>query len=319
MTRRSRQVLAVLALALATAACDATGPAEASPPPSAPLTWGVFVPDDGAPSSDLGVVAAMAGEEPEYVMRFAATGEDVPLDHLTAISDAGMTPILTLEPWVPEAGASQPAYTLDRIAAGEHDADLRRWAAGLADFGRPVLLRFAHEMNGDWYPWSVGIGGTAADYVAAWTHVHGLVRAAGADDVRFVWSPNVPLDGATDPADAYPGPETVDVLGLDGYNWGAGGGHTWVDPEALFADGLELLRELDGDLPILVAETASAEGPRAGLDKALWIRDLVEYLDGQERVVGFVWFQADKERDWRFNSSAEAEAAFREALGQRRS
>lgn len=287
-------------------------------PPHA-LTWGVYVPDDGTPSADLGVVQAMAGDAPDHVLRFAALDEEVPLGPLTAIAQSGATPVLTLEPWVPGAGVDQPDYALRRIAAGDHDAALGRWAAALTEWNRPVLLRFAHEMNSSWYPWSVGVNGNSAeDYVAAWDHVHGVFQDAGAAQVSFVWAPNVPYPGETAAIESvFPGSDQVDVLGLDGYNWGEGDGYRWQSPAELFGPGLHRLRELPGDLPIMITETASAEGPRAGSDKADWTAALIDYLVRSERVTGFVWFQAQKERDWRLNSSEQAQAAFQDALAGR--
>ncbi|MGB8020628.1 MAG: glycosyl hydrolase, partial [Candidatus Nanopelagicales bacterium] len=280
-----------------------------------PLAWGVFAPDDGAGSSDLSAIALMAGDQPDYVERFAAIDEPVPIGALDGISNAGMTPILTLEPWVPGRGVDQPDYSLARIAAGHHDAALTRWAGRLAAWGRPLLLRFAHEPNSDWYPWSVGSNGNdAGDYVAAWRHIHDVFGSAGADQVSFVWAANVPYPGSSDLAATYPGPQDVDYLGLDGYNWGDGEGRTWQHPSELLGAGLAQLRELDGDKPILVTEVASNEGAALGTDKARWIGQLVDYLSREDRVAGFVWFQADKERDWRFNSTPEAQDAMKDAL-----
>lgn len=281
------------------------------------LQWGVFLPDDGSASSDIETVAMMAGDEPDLVMVFAAIDEPVPIDRLEQITGAGRAVMLTLEPWIPGDGVSQPKYSLKRIAAGAHDAALSRWARQLAAWDRPLQLRFAHEMNGTWYPWAVGVNGNdAQDYVAAWNHVHAIFRAAGADQVDFVWAPNAAFEGSSNLEDAYPGPEVVDLLGVDGYNWASGDGFTWQGPEEIFGETLERLRALDGGLPILVAETASAEGPVLGADKAAWIRDAVDYFSRSDRVVGFIWFQAVKERDWRFNSTAEAQAAMKDALAQ---
>jgi Glycosyl hydrolase family 26 len=287
--------------------------------PAHPLDWGVFVPDDGAPSSDLSVVTEMAGEVPDYVMRFAAIDQPVPLSALTSIAAAGATPVLTLEPWVPDAGVDQSSYALARIAAGDHDAALRRWAAELQAWNSPVLLRFAHEMNATWYPWSVGVNGnTAADYLAAWNHLHDIFTDSGADQVSFVWAPNVPYPGDTvDMAAVFPGPDAVDVLGVDGYNWGAGDGQEWQSPADLFGPALATLNELPGDLPILLTETASAEGAESGVAKAAWITEFTEFAAHADGVTGFLWFQAQKERDWRFNSTQQAEAAFRTALANR--
>lgn len=303
--------LAVLALGIVAAMLAVVAFAAAQRPSS--RLWGAYVPDGSSQAGDIAVLAAEAGRQPDYVHRFAALGQPVPLARLTAISAAGMTPLLTLEPWTPGAGVDQPNYRLARIAAGEHDRDLQRWAEDLAQWDQPLLLRFAHEQNGQWYPWSVGVNGNSAtDYVRAWRHVRAVFRSAGADQARFVWAPNIPFAGASDLAESFPGAAEVDVLGLDGYNWGAGQGQGWVEPEELFSAGLGRLRSLPGEHPILITEVASADG--RGSRKAAWIRSLVAYLQQQEQVTGFVWFHADKERDWRFTSTPAAHQAFREAL-----
>ncbi len=41
------------------------------------------------------------------------------------------------------------------ISRGDHDEALRSIARTLATHQGPVLIRFAHEMNADWYPWGV--------------------------------------------------------------------------------------------------------------------------------------------------------------------
>jgi hypothetical protein len=180
------------------------------------------------------------------------------------------------------------------------------------------MLRFAHEMNGDWYPWAVGVNGnTSDDYVAAWRHVHDLFRSVGVSNVRFLWSPNVPVSGQTsDLAAAYPGANMVDILGLDGYNWGAGDGHEWTEPDMLFDEGLNQLRALDGRQPILISETSSAEGSGLGQSKAQWIAKLMSHGSSQKRVTGFIWFDVNKERDWRINSSQAAQEAFKASLAK---
>ncbi|MEQ7739105.1 hypothetical protein, partial [Escherichia coli] len=68
--------------------------------------------------------------------------------------------------------------------------------------------------------------------------------------------------------------------------------------------------------PILVAETASTE---VGGSKAAWNTDLVSYLAAQPDVMGFVWFNLQKEADWRINSSDASASALKSALLARRS
>lgn len=260
----------------------------------------------------------MAGSRPHYVMRFAAIDERTPVPELSEIAAAGAQPILTLEPWRPEAGVEQPDYALSRITAGNFDEQLDTWARNLATWGQPVLLRFAHEMNSAHYPWSIGVNGnSAADYVAAWKHVRARFASAGAHNVSFMWCPDAPYEGSADVAEAFPGADSVDVLCLDGYNWGDGDGHSWKSPPDIFSRGLDQLRALDNTHPIVIAETASVEGPHSGEDKAGWIAQLFDFLSRQDRVSGVVWFQMDKERDWRFNSTNQSQTAFKDAIASR--
>ncbi len=178
--------------------------------------------------------------------------------------------------------------------------DIRCWSA-------------LHEMNGTWYPWAVGVNGnTAADYRAAWIHTHDLMRAEGADLVRFVWAPMTAIPGISDFESAYPGDDYVDEIGVDGYNWGDDGTHGWASPDYLFTASLARLRALAPSKPILIAEVGSADSPDPAR-KAAWISEFVTVATTEPGVDGFIWFQANKERDWRFNSNPHAANAFRSA------
>ena len=64
-------------------------------------------------------------------------GFSAPRAALTAALEADALSMLT---WVPKHG-------LDPINRGEHDADLRGYAAAIRDLGYPILLRPAQEMN----------------------------------------------------------------------------------------------------------------------------------------------------------------------------
>ncbi|WP_090355358.1 glycoside hydrolase family 26 protein [Mycolicibacterium fluoranthenivorans] len=308
----------VSVLAVLTGCGHDTSPAVAGERASHWIDWGVFLPDDGAPSSNLWTVREMTGSQPRYVMRFAALDDRTPIPELNVIASSGAQPIITLEPWQPGAGVDQPEYALSHIASGDFDTQIDTWAHNLAEWGQPVVLRFAHEMNSDHYPWSVGVNGNSAeDYRAAWAHVRERFSRARAGNVSFMWCPDAPGEGSNDLASTYPGAESVDLLCLDGYNWGDGSGHTWRNPEQIFTDGLNQLRALEGNRPIVIAETASVEGPQSGTDKAAWINKLFEFLSREDRVAAVVWFQMDKERDWRLNSSGQSQQAFKRALADR--
>ncbi|WP_142064075.1 glycosyl hydrolase [Pseudarthrobacter sp. B4EP4b] len=293
-------------------------PVQELPPVStARLRFGAATPNGPLASAELDEVARLAGESPSSVLFYKDFLQAPPISEMNAARARGAVPLVTWEPWAWGGGLDQPAYALDRIAAGDFDARIVEWGQALAAWGYPVQLRFAHEMNGNWYPWAEGVNGNGAgDYVQAWRHVHDVVAATGASNVSWVWSPNVPYWGSTDLAGLFPGAGYVDVVALDGYNWGTSASWSgWISPQDLFAPGIAELRALAPGLPILIAETASSE---AGGSKAAWNTDLVSYLAAQPDVIGFVWFHMQKEADWRINSSDASAAAFKSALAARR-
>jgi hypothetical protein len=236
-------------------------------------------------------------------------GGDFPAADASRIAATGAVPELTWEPWDPAAGVDQPAYALDRITAGAHDAYLKRWATQVRAWGGPLVIRFAHEMNGDWYPWAEGVNTNGpGDHAAAWRHVVGIFRRAKATNVTWSWSANVPYPGSTPLASLYPGDAYVDRVGLDGYNWGTTQSwSSWQSFGDLFGPGVAELQSLS-TRPVHVNETAAPEG--AGGDKAAWIADMWAWLDAHPEVRGLTWFSLLKEADWRIDSSEASLAAW---------
>lgn len=237
-------------------------------------------------------------------------GEPFPTDVLTQARANGVLPSITWEPWDPAAGVDQPRYRLSTIAAGGFDDYIDRWARAAAAYGGPVKIRFAHEMNGTWYPWSAATNGNSpATYIAAFRHVQDRFDAAGATNVIWVWSPNIVPGMPVTLASVWPGARYVDAIGIDGYNGGADepsmGG--WRSPRQVFADTLAQIDQLAPTTPVYIAETGSAEG---GGDKAAWIRELFAYL-ATTRVSGVDWFEFGGRADWRLTSSVASAAAAR--------
>ncbi|HET7489605.1 MAG TPA: glycosyl hydrolase [Acidimicrobiales bacterium] len=139
----------------------------------------------------------------------------------------------------------EPNGGLDAVT-DESAADLAGRLAGYNRQGVPVFLRFAHEMNGSWYPW----GQSPERYVAAFRTVAAAVHRA-APATATVWAPSYgggyPFAGgryqaaAGTPAFAaldtnhdgvltmaddayapyYPGDDAVDWVGMSLYHWGA--------------------------------------------------------------------------------------------------
>jgi beta-mannanase len=227
-----------------------------------------------------------------------------------AIANQGITPMLA---WEAEDGAlsdpvSQPGYTLASIIDGNHDGLLTIWATEIKAWGGRLMLRFAPEMNGNWNPYSEGVNGNmAGQYVLAWRHVHDLFVARGATNVEWVWNPSVDYTGSVPLPGLYPGDSYVDFVGLDGYNWGTSQTwSTWQTPQEVFSPTIADVRTFT-QKPIILTEVASSE---LGGDKAQWISQFFGWLKATPAVTGFVWFEFNKETDWRVESSPASLAAF---------
>jgi mannan endo-1,4-beta-mannosidase len=235
-----------------------------------------------------------------------------PVSGIARVDATGATAVITWEPWlwrtdVPGSGAATAA----EIAAGRHDDHLFAWAAALATIGTPVYLRFAHEFNGDWYPWTPAHGTTPDTYVAAWRHTHDLFRRAGAINVRWIWSPDATSRGEQPLRAWFPGDDYVDVVGIDGYNWGTiRPWSRWTPAAELFEPVVTEVRALT-DRPMMIAEVGCAED---GGDKAAWVSAFVEWAAAQPDIDAVIWFHHDKETDWRITSSPAATAAMADAL-----
>jgi cellulose synthase (UDP-forming) len=230
----------------------------------------------------------------------------VDLEQLRAVAARGSTPQITWEPWDRTRGVGrQPDYTLASIISGRHDEYIRSWARGLHRYGGPVLIRFAQEMNGIVYPWAEATNGNRpGEYASAWRHVHDIFTAEGATNVRWVWCPKT---GPIVPGQ-YPGDRYVNVVALSGFNGGSvlpwGGWRTFADA---FNVPLQSLRRIAPGKPVQISEVGAVE---AGGSKPQWIKQMFDYLEAHTWIRSVLWFDLDKQADWRVATSPAAQSAF---------
>lgn len=293
-------------------------PSAAPAPAPVPVALGAYI--SGAPwdPTKIDEFTALVGVAPAVVMWYQdwehpGVREFDPVK-MNAVTSRGAVPLVTWNPWDDSGGTSQPAYALRTIVAGDHDLFIREWARDAAAWRRPFYLRFAPEMNGNWFPWSPGVNGNAtADYIAAWRHVVDIFRQEGAANTAWVWSPNVTDAPGTAFAPLYPGDGYVDWVALDGYNWGASQPtdpyNHWTELSDLFGASYDALSALTSK-PMMIAEVASTE---VGGDKAAWItRGLLTSLPVRfPRLRLIIWFDENKETDWRVNSSVSSLSSYR--------
>ncbi len=247
--------------------------------------------------------------------------------HTSAIQDVighGYVPMITWEPWQwPQELAEgrppedQSAFSLAEILKGKYDDYIWRWANDLKEISGPLFFRPMHEMNGNWYPWCGRVNGNRpGEYVEAWRYLRSMFREAQCHQPIWVWSPyaqSVPDETGNEIWRYYPGGEEVDWLALDGYNWGkTREWSVWKSFKEIFKKGFENLNQLSPEKPYMIAEVGCAE---EGGSKERWIEEAFETLKKEfVRVRALIWFNANKECDWRIESSLNSFHAFQKGL-----
>jgi hypothetical protein len=264
--------------------------------PARPQSYlGAYV--QGVPASYAPVksLAEATGTVPNLALYYSGWREPFQAAFAGQAAQHGAVPLVQIDPG---------QASLTAIAAGAYDIFLGSFARAVAAYGvrtgGGVIIGFAHEPNGYWYPWGYHHA-TPAAFVAAWRHIVTVFRQQGADNVTWLWTVNI-IDekgGIPSPAAWWPGRSYVTWVGIDGY---------YLRPSwkfaPLFGPTIKAVRALTLD-PILISETAAT--PAAG--KAAKIADLFAGIRAYG-LLGFVWFDVDKNRDWRLAGPA-AIAAFR--------
>lgn len=291
-----RRIPAVLLLAIALSPL----PAGAATEDEAPTTGGGVVlagiySHAWEAAADLNGLGGSGGRR----LTFAGTFQDV--YESEGLNWAGTTRWILDQAWLGRATPVANVHIADTalaIAGGGHDTAITAWAQRVKAWtdqgdGRSLLIAPLQEMNGDWVPYGVD----PAAYRAAYRRFVTLARQAGLDETRVRWV-FAPSGWSTPPyriGDYYPGQDVVDFLGISAYNWGAALGG-WAGVTETISGPLAELRHLAPDKPFLLTQVGSASD---GGDRDAWVDELFRVAADDPNLVGLVYFNFDKETDWR--------------------
>ena len=203
----------------------------------------------------------------------------------------------------------QSAFSYDAILEGNWDSYITEFAKDAKDFGGKVILIPFEEANGNWEPWSgVNNGNTPEKHRLAYRYIHTFF--SDVPNVKFGWTMNndsVPNTTDNQFADYYPGNVYVDYIGIDGFNFGS----PWQTWDEVLSPAIDELSSYGK--PIILTSVASAQGT----SKASWIRTgLGQGIKNYPSVVGWIWFNENKEKDWRVNSDSASLSAFKEVVSE---
>jgi len=232
------------------------------------------------------------GAAPQAVAKFEAFSRNRTLDDYAAeMRRQSISRILiSWEPWQPVPAAlgidaqarPQPGYRNIDIARGAQDRYILRFARSLSRFPGTVWLRYAHEMNGYWYPWSRD----PQAYRWAWKRIVRLFGAAGVRNVRFVWTVNANLYEPErvwmrNARRYWPGRRYVDAVGSTMIDFGGDKNYT----VARFVPRLRALRATFGK-PVILAETNTEYAGRVA-----WLANLRTMLTYMPWIRAVMWSQ----------------------------
>lgn len=216
-------------------------------------------------------------------------GIEFPHEQVDALIEAEVTPYIRMMPRTNFSPTPKNwTYTLERIADGAFDDDLRRWARAAKDTETPLIIEFGTEVNGDWFPWNGRYNGrgitteygddTKPDgperFIAAYRHIIDLFREEEVMNVTWVYHLNAqssPEASWNQPMSYYPGDEYIDWIGVSVY----GAQHPddpWTSFVSVFDDAYNEIVSAT-EKPIAIVEFGLAEGPNPQ-SKAHWLQNM---------------------------------------------
>jgi hypothetical protein len=268
------------------------------------------------------VVRLSVDDNPSLALYYQDWSEDsgFNIKYMRSLSEKGVVPVVTWEPWSSDGDSGEPLNMYGNpqrlILSGAYDEYIKSWAHGAKAYKKPFFLRFAHEMNGNWYPWGNHEPDSAENYKKMWIYVHNIFEDVGADNVIWVWGPNNtnPYGETHDVLNFYPGDEYVDWTAFSGFNWGTVYDHSiWKDFNVIAYDIYNILDKLGK--PIMVAETSSVS---YGGDKTGWYyKTLGTFIPQMPKVKAVILFNQNFGRaDFKLDSGMDSQYMIQENIAQ---
>lgn len=258
--------------------------------------------------ADVNAITAQVGKPPAFYQSFWSLELGYPDSEFIKLLDSygrlGMTPYIEL-------------FTddLDALLSGQKDAELDQivrvidqWVHAAA--GRYVLVAPLPESNLLDHPW----GGDPAAYQAGYTKIRNAFLAGGVGDdkVRFVFAMNGISAAGLSYEQFYPGDAVVDIVGFSKLNRG---GSSWRDYAETFTLHIEeMQQEVTRLKPILITQTGSVDNASGGQEA--WLNDMFTGLQAEQQVIGAIYFNRDKDFDYRIVADGSLAQGFASGYAQ---
>lgn len=240
------------------------------------------------------------GAIPGYILWYLQMGDGFPVNIAECNKQLGIYTVINQDLRSDQFSPYRNESILKEIISGKWDEYFRTFARQARQLDMKVYYRFGYEMNGNWFPW----GKKSTLFVKAWKHANKIFKKEKADNVLWIFSPGVVWGQQTFEKDIrpyYPGNDFVDVVALDGYNFGDRHDqhHQWESFHKVFANSISGLMSFGK--PMWIAEIGCPADPR----RHYWLRDFLDFFDSNSCFEVFLWFNESKPGEPNFRIDAD--------------
>ncbi|MEU8105961.1 glycosyl hydrolase [Nonomuraea muscovyensis] len=173
------------------------------------------------------------------------------------------------------------------IASGSMDTLIDKQAQRIKGYGKRVMLGFDGEMD------RRETSGTAAEYVAAYKHIHDRFDKLGVTNVVWVWAVTGFIEYKDKWKSLYPGHDYVDWISYDPYNFAGCRGAKWTDFEQTVKPTYDWFQANGfADKPIIIGEYSSEVDPKNPSAKADWFRGVPQALKTMPKIKALLQWNA---------------------------
>jgi hypothetical protein len=317
-----------------------SGTVTTDPPPPGPGTvWLSGAGDDNATNTAGGGFGTWRGEPATYARMWAdaSLAAMSGMDMMFPYKNANWYGVLDIANGGPRDGqtwATAATGGMDSMWRSQCQKIHANWWPNL----QGVHLSMAHEMSGNWYPWSVNASNVAA-FKTAWKRWHGIVQeelVSKGRNAKVVMSYNFDTTSDISVQTIDPGVAYYDIVGVDFYNmWWGGTAASGLNDQTTWNNNLNAM---DGTSPKGIKswfDYAASLGkplsipewglsPQAYVDSPFFITTFRNYIatkapvnafnPGAGRLAGDSYFNTWPQcRLWPTTSAPNAAAAYRTA------
>ncbi len=270
-------------------------------PPEVGIYHGAFPDiqfDRGAITSSISAMERLAEKNlawVQYENDWSKTTE-FPWVVVQSIASSNRLPYIRILPRSrPEQNLGQdPVYSMDNFLAGYFDDTLRDWARMAKASNTKLVVEFAPEVNGSWYPWNGAWNGGAetggygdpklADgperFRDVYRRVIDIFRQAGNDKITWIFhvdSQPQPKEAWNAMANYFPGDDYIDWIGVSAFGAQQPGDY-WESFSDVLDGTYNELVAISPLKPVAVVEFGVIEKPGDPTAKATWIKEALESL-----------------------------------------